>query len=473
VTTQAATALRRAQLASVGTEDTTSNPGRTLAIAASGTLLVLAVFSAAVTSVGDSGRELHAGIAGDTWTLSGMSLGLAVALLTLGTIADEYGRRRVLTWSAGLLAVGGALGAVSPSIGVLVAARIVQGAAGAGLVAASLGMIGHAFPAGRERTHAAAVWGASVGAGIAVGPLLGAAIAAGMGWRSSYWLEAVAAAALVPASLTLPESRSATARPLDVPGAITLAAAMGALTGGLVEGRTDWTSTTTLALLAAGVALLVAFVAIERTRRHPMVELHLFGQPLFVASIAGALFTGLAVIGLMSYSVPFLEDGLHVSVAGGAAVLLSWSATSMLTSLAARRLPDRVPVNLRLALGLTLTAVGELALTGLNQGSSPTRLIPGLVIAGIGSGVANAALGRLAVESVPRDRVSMGSGANNTARYLGGAAGIALLVAIASGGGSGHALISGWNTAALVSAVLCVLGAAIAALCRSPGRQDS
>jgi hypothetical protein len=168
-----------------------------------------------------------------------------------------------------------------------------------------------------------------------------------------------------------------------------------------------------------------------------------------------------------------MQRALHLSVFGSAAVLVAWSGTSMVVSLTARRLPDRVTAQARLATGLALTAGGELALTGIGSGSSASQLIPGLALAGIGSGLANAALGKLAVESVPRDRVSMGSGANNTARYLGGAAGIALVVAVASaGGGAGGsggagALSGGWDRAALVSAGLCALGALIAATARA------
>jgi hypothetical protein len=108
-----------------------------------------------------------------------------------------------------------------------------------------------------------------------------------------------------------------------------------------------------------------------------------------------------------------------------------------------------------------VVAVGEAALTGLHGDASWMRLLPGLVVAGVGSGIANAALGRLAVESVPPVRAGMGSGANNTARYLGGAAGVALVISLASAGG--RHLVAGWNTAAAVSAALCALGALIVA----------
>src|SRR5450755_543532 len=178
---------RRAATSSAG------HPSRTLSIAASGTALVMAVFSGFVVNVGDSVRTFHAGVAGEAWGLSGMSLGLAAALLTAGAFADDLGHRRVLRCSAGLLAAASAAGALAPSMEILVAARVLQGVAGGGLLAAGLGSIGRTFPSGRARTHATAVWGAAVGAGVTVGPLAGAGLAAAVGWRTGFWLEAAAA----------------------------------------------------------------------------------------------------------------------------------------------------------------------------------------------------------------------------------------------------------------------------------------
>jgi MFS family permease len=434
---------------------------RTLAVAAAGTLLVLAVFSALVTTVDESARALHSGVGGETWALSGMSLGLASTLLIAGALADDLGRRKILIWSAGALSATSVLAAVAPSTAVLVAARILQGVAGAGIVAASLGMIGNAFPAGAPRAHATGVWGGAVGAGIAIGPLAGAALAAAFGWRSGHVAEAVAAAALLPAAVRLPESRAGVRRGFDIPGVLTLALSMACLTAGLIEGRRDWTSAATLTLLCAGVLLLLAFATVERVRRQPIVELQLFRQPTFIASISGAFFTGLAIVGLMSYTGPFLERELGVSAFGSGAVLAGWSATSMVVALAVRRLPGRDVSAFRLAVGLLLCAAGEATLVGVGARSTWASVLPGLIVAGVGSGVGNAALGRLAVESVPRDRAAMGSGANNTARYLGGAAGVALVVALAARPGAAG-LASGWDTAAAVSAALCALGAVAA-----------
>jgi dipeptide/tripeptide permease len=163
-----------------------------------------------------------------------------------------------------------------------------------------------------------------------------------------------------------------------------------------------------------------------------------------------------------------MQAGLHLGILASAVVLATWSGTSTLLAMAGRTLIPRLGAPLLLAAGLLLAAVGELALTGLRTGSGWQRLLPGLLVAGVGSGLANSSLGRLAVDSVPRDRAGMGSGANNTARYLGGAAGVALVVAVVTaGGGQGaHAVVRGWDAAAVVCAVLCAVGAAIALLCR-------
>jgi MFS family permease len=438
---------------------------RTLAVASGGTLLVLAVFSALVVSIADSSRSLHAGIAGQAWALSGMSLGLATALLSAGALGDDIGHGRVLRWSAVLLAAASVLGALAGNVDVLVAARVLQGVTGGGILAAGLGSLGQAFPAGPERTRATGIWGAAVGGGITIGPLAGAALAAAVGWRGGFWLEAAGALTVAIAARPLSGTSAPARHRIDVPGVATLGGGMALLTGALVEGRRHWTGGLTLALVAAAAVALAAFAAIQRRRRHPMLDLALFGEQQFLASITGALFTGLAVVGLMSYSPSVMQGGLHLTAIGSAALLAAWSATSMVVALAARRLMGRLRSQTALATGLALAALGEAGLVLADPRVGWDRLLPGLLIAGIGSGLANAALGRIAVESVPRTQAGMGSGANNTARYLGGAAGVALVVSVASRTGPGG-LIDGWHHAATVSAGLCALGALLVALMR-------
>ena len=204
-----------------------------------------------------------------------------------------------------------------------------------------------------------------------------------------------------------------------------------------------------------------------------MIDLALFRRPLFLASATGALFVGLAVVAVASFLPTFLERAMHQSVLASAGILALFSATGTLIAFHVRRLPDRLDSGSRVAIGFAFGALGLAAISGLSADSSWLRLVPGLVFLGIGYGLANAALGRLAIESVPPDRTGMGSGANNTARYVGAAAGVAMVAALLAAGDDrpGVAgLVHGWNLASAVAAVLCLAGAAIALACRREAR---
>jgi MFS family permease len=454
----------------------------TLVVASAATLLVLVDFTTVLAMAPQTAVALGASVAWQTWSLGAMSLGLAAALLTAGALADRAGRRRALVVSAVGLAVATALAAAAPTIAVFVAARLGQGVAGAGVLAAALGMIGHAFPSGSARTRATGIWGAMVGAGIALGPLLAASLALVGDWRTAYWSEALLAAALAFAaraareSRTLGEravdaareSRTLGERAVDAGGALAFAAAMAALVAGLVQGRHSWTAPITLVLLAAGVALVALFARIERRSPTPMLDLTLLRHPTFVASLVGALATGLTTIALMSYLPTFLQRALSLPPLPSAGVLAAWSAPSALVAWHARRLPGALSARHRLTAGFLICAAGLAALAQLPADAGWLRLLPGLVVTGTGTGLVNAALGQLAVASVPPDRPGLGSGANNTARYLGGAAGVALVVALAVRAPDAQptALVHGWNIAALTTATLSLAGALAVAACR-------
>lgn len=158
----------------------------------------------------------------------------------------------------------------------------------------------------------------------------------------------------------------------------------------------------------------------------------------------------------MSYLPGFVVVALDISALHAAFLLLLWSGTSVATALLARRIPPTVTGQVQLAIGLLGVGVGQYMLFGIDDSSTWTRFVPGLLVAGVASGVLNAALGREAVASVPAGRGGMGSGANNTARYVGSAVGVTVVAVIASRSG-----FDGWNHAALVTATVSVLGAAV------------
>ena len=440
-------------------------PGRSrqsaLAITGAATLLVLVDFTTVVPTIQDTAAALGASLVWRTWALSAMSLGLAAALLTAGALADQIGRRRTLRAGLAGLAVSTALAAAAPSIAIFVAARIAQGVAGAAVLTAALAMIGHAHPAGQARVRATGIWGAALGGGIAAGPLLSSVLARSADWRAAYWLEAALQSVVALWAGRLAESSSPQRRRPDLAGPATLIGGMSALTAALITGRQSWSAAPTAALLAAALACITAFAVVEARHREPMFDLRLLRRPAFLNSVLGALVVGLTTIALMSYAPSFLERALGWSALASSVLLAAWSATSAIVSWHAHRLPQRVITRHRLVLGLAVCALGLLWLARLSPAAGWAQLLPGMVVTGLGTGLTNAALGQLAVSSAPVSQPGLGSGANNTARYLGGAAGIAIVVALAvpsSSRPTTSQFVTGWDTAASVCAILCALG---------------
>ena len=460
---------------------------RTLLSATLGTLAVLVAFTAPLANLNQTAAGLDAGTSGRTWILSSMSIGLGALLLTAGRVADDFGRRRTFVAGAGVLAVGSVVAAITPDVLVFVLARVLQGVGGAAVISAGLAMLATAFPGAQERARATGLWGASVGAGIAVGPILSTWLGRWHSWRDVYVVLAAAGVGLALTATRCPESRASAGARLDVPGVLLLAGGTSAVLAGLTEGREGWTRPLVVLLLAAGVLLLAAFVAVERRSDHAMIDLALFRRPAFAAVTLAALTTGAGIIALLSFVSGFAGVALGLAPTTTAWLMLAWSGPSVVTAVVSRRLPHHWTGRARMGGALVVIAVGQLMLWGVDVGSGPGRFVPGLLLAGVATGVLNAALGREGVASVPSAQAGLGSGANNTARYLGSAIGVTIVsvVAAPSGAATPAALVDGWNRAALVTAAVSLVGAllvllvgerratAVPAEIRSPQRADA
>ncbi|MFC8584125.1 MFS transporter [Streptomyces sp. NPDC057217] len=444
----------------------------TLAVTATATAVALMNYTAPMPTLPAVAAAFGTPPAAQAWLLNGTPLGLAAFLLVAGGLADAYGRRRVFLLGTLALGLTTLLGALAGSTATFTAARIAQGAASAAILAGSLGLLAHAYPTGRDRIRATGLWGASVSGGIALGPLLAGALSL-TDWRLAYGAlgaGALATAAAGARRLPGPGAGPATVtrtsgagtphpapRPAprpDVAGALTLGLALAALLTALTLGRDGWLRAPVGALLLASAALTALFAAVEARSGNPMIDLALLRRPAFLASTLGALFTGLAVIGLFSVVPTLLQVGAGMSPLGTAWLFLLWSGTAFVAALQARRLAARLSAAHQLALGFALSAAGVLTFLGaLENHAGAWRLFPGLLVAGAGSGLLNAALPRLAVDSVPPERAAMGSGANNTARYIGSSAGVSLTLALAT---------AGPDAALTASAALALTGAALA-----------
>src|SRR5213080_3422827 len=234
-------------------------------------LLDITIVNVALPSIQ---RRLHAGLTGLEWVVDAYALTLAALILTAGALADRFGRRLlfmggVLVFTSASLVCGLAWNIVALDV-----ARAVQGVGGAALFATALALIGHEYR-GPERGGAIAVWGATIGAAVASGPLVGGLLTDGLGWRWVFFVNVpVGCFALIVALRRMAESRDEGAVRTDVAGLVTFSGALSLIVFGLLRGNSEgWSSALIVSTLAAGVALLAAFVVVELRQERPMLDM--------------------------------------------------------------------------------------------------------------------------------------------------------------------------------------------------------
>jgi EmrB/QacA subfamily drug resistance transporter len=400
----------------------------TLLVVCLATGVLLLNVSAPSVALPAVGRGLGAELSVLQWVVSGYSLALAATLLTAGTLADLVGRRRMFLGGLASFAGASLLCAAAPSAMALIAGRAVQGLAGAVLLSSSLALLAQSFT-GPSRAGAIGIWGATVAAAFAVGPLEGGLLTEALGWRAIFALDAAVALACLPVAVRrLRESRDPDAEGVDWWGTATLSVGLFlgvfALTRGNVAG---WGSGPILASAAGAALLLGAFVVVERREREPMLDLHLFTIPTFTGASVVVLVMAASTFGPFLYLTLFLLDGAGASPTEVGLQLLPLSVAALVVSLLRGRYARVLPVRAALPAGQLLCAAGLLAMRGLEATSPWTVLVPGLLVMGVGIGLSNPAVTDAALGVVPATRSGMASGVNNTFRQVGIALGIAVL----------------------------------------------
>lgn len=426
----------------------------TLVMSCAAALVGLMGLSGPATIVPQTAAGLGGGATAPVWIVNALNLGLMGLLLVAGGLADDFGRRRMYLIGITGFAVSTAVAALSTNLATFVVARLVQGGAIAAILAASLGILGHAYPAGPGRGSATRFYGSSVGLSVVLGPPLAALVMPLTGWRGVYWVLAGLAVLVGAAAWRLvPESRAKARRRVDLGGLLTLVAGLAALAVGVTEGRYGWGQPVVIASFVAAVVLLAAFVAIERRHREPLLDLELFRRPLFLVSLGGSLVTGIVIVGLMTYLASLLQLAGRLTIGGTAVFLAYWAIVAFLSSLLAGRI--KLTSRGQFTLAMVFGAAGILLFYGLVERWSVPQAALAATMLGIAYGLANSSLSLLAIESVPQHRVSMGAGAGSTARYLGSALGIAVMSVLV--GGNGQA--DGADISILAFAVLAMLTA--------------
>lgn len=393
--------------------------------------------------------DLKPSAAGLQWVVDGYAIALASLMLAGGTVGDLHGHRRVVLAGFALFGLASLAAGLAPSTGVLVAARVVQGAGAALLLPGTLAIIAHAFPEPGERARAIGAWAAVAGLSLPAGPVAGGLLVAGPGWRWVFLvnLPVVAIAALLTARLVR-ESADPRGRRVDVAGVALAAAVLAAATFALID-----------AVPPAGIAAVlgaVAFVAVERRAPAPMLPLELFRRPRFTVANAIAGTMNLGTLGCIFVLTLYLQVVQHrPPLEAGLAVLPLFAPVAALAPLSGR-LTGRFGARGPMAAGLLVAGAGLALLARVDAQTPYAALLPAFVLWGGGLGLLTSAVVAAAVGAVESDRAGLASAVNNTARQAGGAVGIAAFGALA-GDAARPGFLHGFHAAALIAAGLYAL----------------
>jgi EmrB/QacA subfamily drug resistance transporter len=379
-------------------------------------------------------RELEAGMSGLALVLDAYILVFASLLLTAGSLGDRFGRRRVFRAGLVVFTVASALCGLAPSLPALVGSRALQAVGGAALLPSSLAILTAAFPDPRERVQAIGLWSGVSAMALAAGPVVGGLLTDGLGWRWVFYVNLpVGIAAFLVSGRVVAESRNPAAGRLDLPGLLLGSLGLGGLTLGLIEGnQRGWGSPAIVALLAAGVACLVAFLVVEARRREPMLALRFFQDGAFSTANTVVLVAGFALLGFVFFNTLYFQVVQGWSPLQAGLRTLPSTLSVVVSAPLAGRLASRYGYRVPVAAGLLLGAAALLLLTGIGVGTPYARLWWNLAMLGAGFGLAISPSTAAAVAAMPGAQAGVASAVTNTSRQVGGALGVAVLGAVAA-----------------------------------------
>ena len=407
--------------------------------------------------------DLGASVSQLEWTVNAYNLSFAVMLVTAAALGDRFGRRRL--YAVGLVgfAAASVASALSPNVGWLIASRAVQGVAAAFMMSLGLALLSAAFPAERRGT-AIGLFSAVTGLAVASGPLVGGAVVNGLDWTWIFWLNVPIGLLAAPLVLARVKESFGPNTALDFPGlGLVTAGALG-IVWGLVRGNSaGWGSAEVVATLAAGVLLVVAFIAWERRASEPMIPMSFFRSRAFSAGNL-AIF---AVFGSLFAEVYFfsqlLQNAMGYDALGAGLRLMPWTATFITVAPVAGALADRIGERPLMVTGLLIQAAGTIWIALIaSPDMSYSELVIPMVIAGVGISMAIPSAQNSVLGSVSEEAVGKAAGTNSVMRELGGVFGIAVAVAVFAGAGSyasPQAFTDGFVPAIGVAAALALVGA--------------
>jgi EmrB/QacA subfamily drug resistance transporter len=375
------------------------------------------------------GRDLHAGVSGLQWVIDAYILVLASLLMLSGSTADRVGRRRTFQTGLALFSVGSLLCSLAPSLGWLVAFRMLQAVGGSMLNPVAMSIITNVFIEPRERARAIGIWGGAFGLSMALGPILGGLLVQGVGWPGIFWVNVpVGIAAIVLTAMYVPESKAPRARRPDPIGQLLVIVLLAGLVYALIEGPSaGWTSGEIIGCFAAAAAALGALIWYEPRRNEPLIDLRFFRSAPFSGAVGIAICAFAALGGFLLVNTLYLQNvrGYTPLIAG--LYLLPMAAMTAVGAPIAGRIVGSRGTRLPLIVaGVGITVAGVL-LTRLENGTPTALLLLTYLILGIGFGMVNAPITNSTISGMPRSQAGVAGGVASTSRQIGSSLGVAII----------------------------------------------
>jgi EmrB/QacA subfamily drug resistance transporter len=414
-------------------------------------------------------HSLGASVSGLQWTIDAYTLVLASLLMLAGSTADRIGRRRVFQIGLTVFATGSLLCGVAPTLGFLIAARVLQAIGGSMLNPVAMSIIRNVFEDPRERAHAIGVWGAVFGLSMALGPVVGGALVDAISWRAVFFVNVpIGLVAIALTALYVPESRAERPRRLDPIGQLLVIVGLAALTFAIIEGpRAGWTSPQTLGVFALAAACLVGLVPYELHREDPLIEMRFFrSAPLSGASVIAVLtFAGIG--GFLFLNTLYLQTVRGLSPLHAGLYLLPMAAMIAICAPISGRIVGSRGARIPIVIAALAIIAGSLMLTRITASTPFSYLLVSYFLFGIGNGLVNPPITNTAVTGMPAAQAGVASAVASTSRQVGMTLGVAVIGAISAGTitgaigkGFAPATHSGWWIIVGLGVLILALGVA-------------
>jgi EmrB/QacA subfamily drug resistance transporter len=367
------------------------------------------------------------------WVVDAYILVFAGLLLTMGSLGDRFGRRGALAIGLSVMGVASIMSSFADNADQLIATRALMGVGGAMIMPATLSIITNVFTDRKERAQAIAIWSATAGAAVAIGPVTGGWLLEHFWWGSVFLVNVpVVVVALVLGQLFVPTSRDPSAPPIDVPGALLSIAGLVALVWAIIEGPGGWTDPEILVALALATLLLGAFVLWERHTRFPMLDMNFFRNPRFSAASGAIMLTFFAMFGSLFLLTQFLQSILGYTPLEAGIRLLPMAGVMMVISPLSAKIVERIGSKIVVATGLSVAGIGLVIASRLTAGASYPEVLAALVVLAAGMALVMPPATESIMGSLPPARAGVGSAVNDTTRQVGGALGVAVLGSVMS-----------------------------------------